>query len=63
MAFYRDSDGAIWQTGVDKHILYCISDPDDGLPGYSVGLAVSYAQVEESYGPMTEVEPTGWKEV
>lgn len=61
MAFYRDSDGAIWQTR-NHYEIQCLIDPevpDDEV----VGDPFSKLDVEELYGPLVEVRPADWEEV
>jgi hypothetical protein len=61
MAFYRDSDGAIWQDGMDDR-LHCIVDPDDE-GDTAIGIPQPWYEVSESFGPIVEVRPSGWEEV
>lgn len=64
MAAYRDQDNSIWVTGTSDHVLYCLIEPgyEDG-EDYSVGLALGFTEVNDAYGPLTEVTATGWEEV
>lgn len=61
MAFYQDSDGAIWQDGKGD-ALYCVVDPDDGDNG-GIGIPLEPEDVERQWGPLVEVRPTGWEVV
>jgi hypothetical protein len=61
MAFYRDVDGAIWQSGRGGS-LYCIFDPEEP-EDTSIGISMHWYEVSDSFGPLITVRPTGWEEV
>lgn len=61
MAFYRDSDGAIWQDGWSE-VLYCIADPEDG-DDTMIGIPMDPSEVGDTFGPLVKVRPIGWEEV
>ncbi|MFE0326297.1 hypothetical protein ACFW08_05710 [Streptomyces sp. NPDC058960] len=61
MAFYRDTDGAVWQDGAWES-LYCIVDPVYE-PDSAIGIPMPREDVERAFGPLVEVQPTGWEEI
>jgi len=64
MAFYRDTDGAIWLDGDLKgENLVCIYDPEVPDDDWAVGVKSPWYEVSENWGPLVVVEPTGWREI
>lgn len=61
MAFYRDSEGAIWQED-EGDTLRCLIDPD-APKDEVIGDAYYRRDAEEHYGPFVKVRPIGWEEV
>jgi hypothetical protein len=61
MAFYRDTDGAVWQDGMNV-ALYCVLDPQYE-PDSMIGIPMPKEHVETVFGPLVEVRPTGWEVV
>jgi hypothetical protein len=59
--FYQDADGDVWQAQADGRLTFAAFG--DGGPDVYMNDTSDASRVEDEYGPLTEVRPTGWEAV